>query len=128
LSPAEGNVLVDAAIEHKVEKILIQHTDLGIARVPHQLEKELAKKGCILEKCYLACSDDFNDIKKDEMAESIKAIGAESCVMVTDYGQRHNIPPIEALSQFVEDMLRGGLSDKEITTMIVNNPRQLLGL
>ncbi|QBP41852.1 DUF6282 family protein [Paenisporosarcina antarctica] len=128
LAPAEVSVLVDAAIEHKVEKILIQHTDLGIARIPHKLEFELIKKGCILEKCYLACSDDFNDIKKEEMAQSIKALDANSCVMVTDYGQSHNIPPIEALSQFIDDMLRGGLSDKEITKMIVDNPKQLLGL
>ncbi|WP_017381674.1 DUF6282 family protein [Paenisporosarcina sp. TG-14] len=128
LAPAEVSVLVDAAIEHKVEKILIQHTDLGIARIPHKLEFELIRKGCILEKCYLACSDDFNDIKKEEMAQSIKALDANSCVMVTDYGQSHNIPPIEALSQFIDDMLRGGLSDKEITKMIVDNPKQLLGL
>lgn len=128
LSTEEVMVLVDAAIEHKVEKILIQHTDLGIARVPHDLEKELVKKGCILEKCYLACGHDFKDIKTEEMAESIKVLGAESCVMVTDYGQSHNIPPIKALSQFIDDMLHGGLSDKDITRMIVDNPKQLLGL
>jgi hypothetical protein len=128
LAPAEVDVLVDAAIEHNVKKILIQHTDLGIARVPHQLEKELAKKGCILEKCYLATSNDFNDIKKEAMAESIKVLGADSCVMVTDYGQEHNIPPIEALSQFIEEMLRAGISEKEVATMIIDNPRQLLGV
>lgn len=128
LAAEEVKVLVDAALEHKVEKILIQHTDLGIARVPHQLEKELVKKGCILEKCYLACSEDFNDITLDEMAESIKILGAESCVMVTDYGQRHNLPPIEALSQFIYDMKLRGISDREITRMVVDNPKHLLGI
>ncbi|KEF40001.1 hypothetical protein M670_00011 [Schinkia azotoformans MEV2011] len=128
LAAEEVDVLVDAAIEHKVEKILIQHTDLGIARIPHELEKKFVKKGCILEKCYLACSDDFNDIRTEEMAETIKILGADSCVMVTDYGQSHNIPPVRALSRFVDDMLQAGLSDKEITKMIVSNPKQLLGL
>lgn len=128
LAPAEVEVLVDAAIEHKVQKILIQHTDLGIARVPHHLEKELAKKGCILEKCYLACSKDFDDIKKEAMAESIKILGADSCVMVTDYGQSHNIPPVEALGEFIGHMLEAGITEKEINKMLVRNPRQLLGL
>lgn len=128
LAAEEVKVLVDAALEHKVEKILIQHTDLGIARVPHQLEKEFVKKGCILEKCYLACSEDFQDITVEEMAESIKVLGAESCVMVTDYGQRHNLPPIEALSQFIYNMEVQGISDREITRMVVDNPRQLLGI
>src|SRR5690606_7714891 len=49
LAADEVSVLVEAAIEKRVEKILIQHTDLGIARVPFELEKELVKKGCILE-------------------------------------------------------------------------------
>ncbi|RBP86224.1 hypothetical protein DFO70_1293 [Cytobacillus firmus] len=128
LAAEEVLVLVEAAIEKKVEKILIQHTDLGIARVPFELEKELVKKGCILEKCYLACSEDFNDISPREMAESIKVLGADSCVMVTDYGQRHNIAPIKALSNFIEEMLAYGITEDEITKMISDNPKRLLGI
>ncbi|MBN8201909.1 DUF6282 family protein [Bacillus sp. NTK034] len=128
LAAEEVLVLVEAAIEKKVEKILIQHTDLGIARVPFELEKELVKKGCILEKCYLACSEDFNDISPREMAESIKVLGADSCVMVTDYGQRHNIAPIKALSNFIEEMLAYGITENEITKMVSDNPKRLLGI
>ncbi|RBP86055.1 hypothetical protein DFO70_1343 [Cytobacillus firmus] len=128
LAAEEVLVLVEAAIEKNVEKILIQHTDLGIARVPFELEKELVKKGCILEKCYLACSEDFNDISPREMAESIKVLGADSCVMVTDYGQRHNIAPIKALSNFIEEMLAYGITEDEITKMVSDNPKRLLGI
>jgi hypothetical protein len=128
IAPEEAMVLVEAAKEHKVEKILIQHTDLGIARIPFELEKELVRKGAILEKCYLACSDDFNDIKVEEMAESIKQLGANSCVLVTDYGQEHNIPVVEALSHFVEEMVACGISDAEIEKMMVHNPKHLLGI
>lgn len=128
LSAEEVNVLVDAAIEQKVEKILIQHVDLGIAPIPFEQQQELAKKGCILEKCYLACGEDFNSISKKEIAESINKIGANSCVMVTDYGQAHNIAPIRALSNFVEDMLNEGVSESNIRKMIVENPKQLLDM
>jgi hypothetical protein len=128
LSPEEVLVLVDVAKEHKVEKILIQHTDLGIARVPFDLEKHLVSKGCILEKCYLACSKDFADLTLEEMAKSIKTLGADSCVMVTDYGQIHNIPPIHALSNFIEEMLSFGITESEVQRMVSHNPKQLLGL
>jgi hypothetical protein len=128
LAAEEVLVLVEAAKERKVEKILIQHTDLGIARVPFEVEKQLVKQGCILEKCYLACSEDFNDISIQEMAESIKQLGAESCVMVTDYGQRHNLPPIKALSNFIEDMLTQGITEEEIMAMVNYNPKKLLGI
>lgn len=128
LHPAEVMALVDAAQEHGVEKILIQHSDLGIARIPFDMEQQLVKRGAILEKCYLACSEDFRDITTQEMADSIKRLGADSCVLVTDYGQAHNIPPIEALSNFVAEMLEGGISEREVEQMIVRNPKQLLGI
>lgn len=128
LAAEEVAVLADAAKDRKVEKMLIQHTDLGIARVPFELEKKLVKQGCILEKCYLACSEDFNDITLQEMANSIKHLGADSCVMVTDYGQRHNLPPIKALSNFIEDMLDHGITEEEITVMVNDNPKKLLGI
>lgn len=128
LSPEETVALVDAANEHNVHKILVQHTDLGIARIPFEMEKALIKKGAILEKCYLACSEDFNDITVAEMAASIRRLGAEGCVLVTDYGQRHNKPPIHAFSRFVHEIMSHGISSQEVETMIVHNPRQLLGI
>jgi hypothetical protein len=128
LAYEEVMVLIDAAKEHKVEKILIQHTDLGIAPIPFELQKELAKKGAILEKCYLACSEDFNDLSVEQMANGIKELGADSCVLVTDYGQEHNIPPVEAFSRFAREMLQHGISETDVRKMIVRNPKQLLGI
>jgi hypothetical protein len=128
LSAEEVSVLIDAAFEHRIEKILIQHADLGIAPVPIEMQKEFARKGAIIEKCYLACSEDFQDLSTTEMAETIREIGAGSCVLVTDYGQDHNIPPVEALSTFVQEMLKAGLSNQDVQTMIVQNPKKLLGI
>lgn len=128
LSVEEVSLLIDAAKDHHIEKILIQHADLGIAPVPLELQKEFAKKGAIIEKCYIACSEDFKDLTVTQMAETIREIGVESCVLVTDYGQDHNIPPIEALSNFVNEMLEQGITNQEIQKMIVDNPKNLLGL
>ena len=128
LAPHEVMLLVDTAKEHKIEKILIQHPDEGIAQIPFELQKLLVKKGAILEKCYLAVSDDFKDLTIEEMAKSIKRLGAENSVMITDYGQKHNIPPVKALSNFVKEMLSYGITEKEIEKMIISNPKQLLNI
>lgn len=128
LSAEEVSILVDAAIEHKVEKILIQHVDLEIAPIPFEQQKELVRKGCMLEKCYLACGKDFQSITMQAMAESIQSLGANSCVMITDYGQKHNIAPIKALSNFIEEMVREGISETDISKMVMRNPKQLLGM
>lgn len=128
LSVEEVVVLVDTAFEQKVQKVLIQHPDMSIAKIPVELQRDFARKGAILEKCYLACGKDFNDLTVSEMADSIRTFGAEACVLVTDYGQPHNIPPVAGLSEFVGGLCEVGISDKEIERMIVDNPKQLLGL
>ncbi|HET8884505.1 MAG TPA: DUF6282 family protein [Candidatus Saccharimonadales bacterium] len=128
LSVAEVVALVDAAQDHGVTKILVQHADLGIAAIPLDIQIQLAQKGVMIEKCYLATGADFNDLSAAQMADSINQIGAESCVMVTDYGQEHNISPVQALSKFVDEMLANGISETAITQMIVANPRKLLNL
>lgn len=128
LSFQEVQALLPLAKEYGVEKVLIQHADLGIAPVPMDVQKDFAQSGAIIEKCYLACSDDFKDVTIQEMAYSIRKVGAESCVLVTDYGQDYNIPPIQAFNKFVEEMLGEGITENEIEMMIVHNPRRLLGL
>jgi len=128
LSAEEAELLVDAALEHGIEKILVQHADLGIAPVPMDMQRRLAAKGAIIEKCYLACGEDFNDLSVQAMADTIRELGAASCVLVTDYGQAHNIPVVQALSEFVEKLLQCGIREQEIETMLVHNPRALLGI
>lgn len=126
LSVKEVCILVKEAKIHGIDKILIQHADLGIARIPLDIQQDLVRQGAIVEKCYLACSSDFNDLTLAEMAENIKILGADACVMVTDYGQAHHIPVVEAFSHFVDDMLANGITESEIQTMIQKNPLHLL--
>lgn len=129
LSPKEVDKVVDGALEHNVQKILIQHVDVGIVPIPFEQQKQLAAKGAILEKCLLACTDfGENNVSYEQMADSIKELGAQSCALVTDFGQAHNLPPIQALGNFADEILKNGVSEAEIKTMLVDNPRRMLGL
>lgn len=129
LSPEEVDKVVDGALEHGVKKILIQHVDVGIVPIPFEQQKGLAAKGAILEKCLLACTDfGENNVSYEQIATSIKELGAESCVLVTDFGQAHNLPPVQALGNFADEMLANGVSEADIRTMLVDNPRKMLGL
>ena len=126
LSVKEVCILVREAKLHGIDKILIQHADLGIARIPFEVQKDLVYQGAIIEKCYLACSSDFNNLTVAEMAENIKILGVNSCVMVTDYGQAHHIPIVEAFSNFIDEILANGIKQSEVRTMIHTNPLHLL--
>ncbi len=126
LAPDEVDVLVEEALSIGVKRILIQHADLGIAQVPMDLQKKFARQGCIIEKCYLACGEDFKNSTIQQMADSIRELGADSCVLVTDYGQPHNITPVQGLQEFVVRLLECGIREEEIKKMIVRNPEKLL--
>lgn len=128
LSLEETHLLVRSAIEIGIEKIIIQHADMGINKIPMEDQIYFAEKGCIIEKCYLACSSDFNDLSIEEMAKSIEQIGYRNCILVTDYGQPHHEPPVHGFNQFIKDLLATGMKEQKIEWMIKNNPRQLLGL
>ena len=128
LSTRELDVLIPYAMKLGARKILIQHVDMGISRIPMEMQRALAKLGCILEKCYLACGPDFNDISLKEMAQSITELSANSCAIVTDYGQSHNIAPVKALSEFIVGLLSNGITESQIEQMVSSNPKRLLGL
>ncbi|WP_026580903.1 DUF6282 family protein [Bacillus sp. J33] len=128
LSLEEQHEIVRAAKEAGVEKIIIQHADMGISKIPLEDQKYFASQGCIIEKCFLACSSDFHDLTIEEMAKTIEIIGYESCILVTDYGQPHHEAPVHALNRFVEELLLHGVKEDQVIRMINENPRTLLGV
>lgn len=128
LSLKEQHTIVLAAKKAGVEKIIIQHADMGISKIPLEDQKYFASQGCIIEKCYLACSSDFNDLTVEEMAYTMDVLGHESCILVTDYGQPHNEAPVYAMNRFVEELLLHGVKEEQIKTMLHENPRNLLGV
>jgi hypothetical protein len=128
LSLLEQHRIVRAAKEAGVKKILIQHADMGISKIPLADQQYFASIGCLLEKCYLACSPDFHDLTVEEMAQTIDIIGHESCILVTDFGQPHNEAPVYALNRFVQELLVAGVKEEQVRRMLRENPQMLLGV
>ena len=63
-----------------------------------------------------------------EIADYISELGAEHCVMSTDFGRYALSTPTEGLRQYIACMLDLGISADEIRTMVKTNPEWLLGL
>ena len=128
LSLKEQHTIVSSAKKAGVEKIIIQHADMGISKIPLADQQYFASQGCSIEQSYLSCSSDFNDLNIEEMVKTIEVIGHESCLLVTDYGQPHHEPPIHGLSHFVEELILEGIREKQIIRMLHDNPKMLLGV
>jgi len=127
LSGREILVLTDAALAAGVKKILITHADMFFVGLTLEEQVSLAKKGALLEKCYLAMLFSQEGGAK-AMAESIMAIGAENCVLVTDLGQSVFPHPVEGMRTFLDALIGEGLSREAIKMMLSQNPARLLEL
>lgn len=128
LSPREVCILTDQALGRGISRVLIQHPDMGITPVPLDMQIELARKGAIIEKCYLACGPDFRDLSVAQMVDTMRQIGYDSCVMVSDHGQAHNPPAVQALSDFIGEVLAEGVTDEHVSTMVTRTPLRLLDM
>ena len=63
-----------------------------------------------------------------EAAEQMERIGAESCIICTDFGVYTLPTPVEGLREFIACLMDMGLPDEDISRMVKTNPEKLLGL
>lgn len=128
LSRSEIHALVDEARAAGVTKILVTHPDLNLSKIPPEEQKALVGRGALLEKDLITMMPAWQSLSIEEMANSIRAVGVESCVLATDFGQLHNPIPPEGMRMFVQLLLERGFTPDELRTMVCDNPARLLGL
>jgi hypothetical protein len=128
LSFAESLAVVQRARELGVERVLITHPFFKVpALTPAQL-RQLVELGAWAEFGYCTVSPMWGYATVAQVAATIRELGAERCVLMSDGGQTHNPPPQEGLRLLAQCLYEKGLSRAEIETMVSDNPRRLLGL
>ena len=92
--------------------------------------KELASMGAYIEFTMVFCMPRTPAmlLSPGNMADYMKRIGPEHCVLGTDFGQDFNPPPTEGFRMMLAMMLRSGLSEDELRILVKVNPARLLGL
>lgn len=131
ISPSESLKLIQRGRELGVQKILVTHPSSLLIDMSLDDQKKAIKMGAFIEHCYVGCTP-FTSTGKPLLpkilAEHIKEVGAEHCIMSTDFGQAKNLTPVEGMKKFIEEMLENGVTENEIDWMIKKNPRKLLNL
>jgi hypothetical protein len=131
LSPWEHFILVEEAFRVGIKKVVITHVlqdQLMDQILTNEEIVRLAKMGAIIEYSYWTCRNNINSTDPKILADSIKIVGAERCIMTTDFGQIDNPPAPEGLKLFITAMLENGISEKDVEMMVKKNPAKLLGL
>jgi len=111
-----------------VGKILVNHPDDRVCGIPQDDQLEMIRHGAILEQALITTMPGWGELTVRDIAARIRSLGAEHCILVTDFGQAHHEIPTEGLKRFVSELLENKISMDEIQTMLKTNPGHLLGL
>jgi hypothetical protein len=129
LTVAEIGAVVDAALDAKVRKILVNHPELWLIDMSVADQRALAAKGALMEVCIRsATAPGHGETSPALLAERIKAVGARHVVMATDFGQTDSPPAPEGMGWYITQMLEAGIPPEDIRRMTQDNPSRLLGL
>ena len=149
VSPEEAMRLVDLSNDYGIDKVLVASAVTKEMTVDQQ--KEAAEKGAYIEhtlaahthttpipkthyyteKEYASIDEGMDEgaaggVKK--VSEEIEEIGAENCIICTDFGVYTLPPPVEGMREFIASLLDLGISPEEIREMTVTNPKDLLSI
>ncbi len=149
VSVEEALRLIELAGRYGIEKVLVASSVTKLATMA-QL-KWMASKGAFIEytlaaythttpipkthyyveREYMSIDEGMHEAPSGgvrRVAEQIRELGAEHCILGTDFGVYTLPSPVEGLREFVACMLDLGLPSSDIRTLIKTNPERLLGL
>jgi len=128
LSILEILTLVSAARASGVRRILITHPELPIVAMPLEVQQVLKEEGVFFERCFLGTISHsrFGGYPLEMIVNAIRQVGVESTVLATDLGQSGNPLPAEGMRQFIQELIRHGITEAQIERMARQNPASLL--
>ena len=145
----EAMRLVDYAEEYGIERVVVSSAvvkEADLDQLRHMADKgayveytlaaythttSIPKTHYYVEREYASIDEGMSGevgggVKK--AAEQMERIGAESCIICTDFGVYTLPTPVEGLREFIACLMDMGLPDEDISSMVKTNPERLLGL
>jgi hypothetical protein len=124
ISPAEMPAVVQAAAEHKVQRIVITHPEFPTTCLSIDQQRELARFNVFFERCFTTAYT--NKISWEGMFANIRTMGASTTILSTDLGQSNNPHVDEGFAVFIQRLLDADFNEREIQQMASRNPAQVL--
>ncbi|MCH7553726.1 MAG: hypothetical protein IIC82_07000 [Chloroflexi bacterium] len=130
ISNEETMAVVRKAKDMDMKRIIITHpiTAHRGGTPTMDVMKEYASMGCYIEHCLIGLMPRTQAITGEELADAIRELGPQHCIMSSDFGQLWNPPPAYGMKMFIAMMLAQGLTDEEVEVMVKTNPASVSGL
>ena len=121
---------VKEAAKRGVKRIMVTHPAATFVHYSIDDMKEILDLGAT----YLEHT--WNDVTRQvshpleikTLIEVIKTMGASKNIMSTDAGQWLNPPAAQQMGIYIKEVLKAGVSEKDVRTMVADNPAKMLGL
>ena len=127
-SAQEGLMLIRAAKDIGVERIVVTHAMLPPVKMSIEQMKQAAALGAYIEFVYNALIGPSKIADMPQYAAAIRAVGPEHCILSSDLGQAGNPLHPDGLEAFFRGLREQNFTVAEIDRMSKTNPAKLLGL
>ena len=124
LSPHEATLLLTAARERGVKRLIATHPEFPPTAATMEEQKEYVRLGAKVEHNLLNIIE--NIITPADFAKQIRWVGVENVIISSDLGQAKNPHPTEGFNELLHKLIPEGITPDEIRTMIVKNTRELV--
>ena len=130
LSTRESMVLVEEARNMGIHRVVVTHgtTMSFLTGMTVEDMKAMAGMGAFIEHCIHVMMPLAFRLSPTELADVLRAIGSEHCIISTDFGQAYHPMPPEGMRMGIATLLQAGLEEVEVGMMVKDNPSRLLGL
>lgn len=113
----------------KIKKFVLTHPlKLAGTSIDLKILKALADQGAFMEHCFLATTLNSGNMDPAKIVAAIRFVGAQQCLLSTDFGRPDLPPPWEGMRDMIITMSRYGLTRKELNLLVKENPSQLLDI
>jgi len=126
LGPRSAEAVAAAARQAGGRKVIISHPNF-VSDVDRETVARMASNGAYIEH-EIAMYDEGKFFPLDVLLEWIDLVGPEQTVLSSDLGQANSKFPVQGYRNFLPTLLDSGITEREVRTMIADNPARLLGL
>jgi carbon monoxide dehydrogenase subunit G len=127
-TPAEALMLLAEGRRQGARHMVVTHAMNAPVLMTVDQMRRAAELGGLVEFVGGSLMSQDAEARIDRIADAIRAIGAESCIVSSDLGQSGNAPPPEGFGAFLAALRARGFTELDLDRMSKRNPARLLGL
>lgn len=125
--------VVEQAIRQGVKHIVLCHPSSPVVGLSLDAQKALAGMGAVMQQC---CVETYPYYEQkygipgpsfDDLAEAIRFVGPEHCILATDMGADTGVnpDPVSGFAHYIRQLQQRGFTQEELYRMAAEHPLQL---